>query len=1060
MTSRTTFRTLALCLVLSSASLAQSVDASIQGRVLDASKAAVAGAELVLVEQATGLERRTRSGEAGGYSFAALQPGLYSLEARAKDFRSELRQGLTVAVGARLAQDFVLEVGPVSDAVTVAAEPPSLNQRSASVSTVIPNNYLVELPLDGRNFLELVALAAGVTKSADGSAGSTRGRFAFQAGGARESANSFVYDGVYAIDPVLNSFTFTPPVDAVQEFRVETANSEAGQGRNSGGQVSVSLKRGGNQFHGTAYHFLRNSALDARNFFDQPDQPTPKLRRNQFGGSIGGPLRKNSTFFFADYEGLRERRAITRTTNTPTAAERSGDFSSSSLPAPINFLSGQPFENGQLPAFFLHPVGQGVASLYPLPNRAGAGQNFVSAPTQSNDGNKFDVRVDQKLGENGRLAGRYSFADRTLFEPFAGQTFAAVPGYGNDVDERGQNLMASETHTFGSRWVNEVRFGFNRVDNRTFHENSGTSINRTVGLPDFVDRERDLGLTFIQVTGLSPLGDEFNNPQDGVIDSYQFSDTASVSAGNHFLQFGFEQRFIRGNAFRDVQSRGQISFTDFAFTQSAFADVLLGLPSFTGGAASDSVQNQRTAATNLFAQDSWRVRSGLTVTLGLRYEYNQPAYDAFDAAAVFDSASQQIVQVGTNGVPRAGYESDLNNFAPRIGIAWSPRAERKTVVRAGYGIHYNFSSLAPGQGIYFNPPFFNFQLFFPSQQQQILLHDPWPEGGAAPVPPSAVTYDRNLRTSYAQNWNFTIEQEFADSTVVSVGYVGTRGVNLLGGRDINQPAPSTAEFNLRPNPFYSDVNQIESAFDSVYHSLQAQLQCRFRGGLTGLFNYTWSKSIDNASNFFASAADPNFAQDSNNVSAERGRSSFDTPHRFVGSFAYELPFGKDKRWAGNLSGAAGALVSGWKINSIITLASGQPATVALPSELDNSNTGRSIFGFGAGDRPNLVGNPNRSNPDPAQWIDPAAFAFPAFGTFGNAGRNIVQGPPLQNVNFSAVKDTHLAEDVTLQFRAEFFNFLNTPNFGQPNIFFGTPGFGRILSARDGREVQFGVKLLF
>jgi hypothetical protein len=382
------------------------------------------------------------------------------------------------------------------------------------------------------------------------------------------------------------------------------------------------------------------------------------------------------------------------------------------------------------------------------------------------------------------------------------------------------------------------------------------------------------------------------------------------------------------------------------------------------------------------------------------------------------------------------------------------------VLRAGWGIYYNFSDLAAGQGIYFNPPFFNSQLFFPSRQAPLTIDNPWPEGQAVPLPPSLSTYDANLRTSYAQQWNFTIQTELSSEAVLTVGYNGSRGTKLLGARDINQPAPGPALPNLRPLPQFSDINQIASAFDSTYHSLQTQLQCRFRGGLTGLFSYTWSKSIDNASNFFSSAGDAGFPQDSNNVSAERGRSSFDTPHRFVGSFAYQLPIGTGKRWLSGVGGAAAKFFNGWQINSIMSMQSGQPYTPYLPGEFDNSNTGRSIFGFGAGDRPNVVGNPNLSNPDPQQWFNPAAFALPPFGSFGNAGRNVISGPGLTNVDFSLLKDTQLTEGVRLQFRAEFFNLLNTPNFMNPNVFFGTPGFARVLAARDGREVQFGVKLIF
>jgi len=709
---------------------------------------------------------------------------------------------------------------------------------------------------------------------------------------------------------------------------------------------------------------------------------------------------------------------------------------------------------------FMHPIGAAVAGLYPSANRNVPGQNFVGSPTATDRNGKFDVRIDQSIGRGGTLSGRYSFGDRDRFEPYAAASFSSVPGYGNDVSERGQNLMLGESHTFGLRWINEFRFGYNRVESATFHENLGTSINQTVGLPDFAARERDLGLTFITVTGLSPLGDEYNNPQDSGVNTYQVLDTVSYAQGDHLVQFGFEQRWLQQNAFRDIQARGLINFTNFAYTQNALADLLLGLPTLTGGAISDNPQALRSSSTNLFVHDSWRLRSDLTLTWGMRYEYNVPAFDAENRATVFDPRTLSFAPLGSGEAPRGGYEADKNNFAPRFGLAWSPFGSRKTVLRAGYGIYYNASPLAPGQGIYFNPPYFNLELYFPSAQAPISIENPWPAGQVAPVPPTGFGYDPALRTTYAQQWNFSTEADLGHGVIVEAGYFGTKGTKLLGARDINQPDASPQMPNLRPLVFYSDINLTEASFNSIYHSLQTKLQCRLQSGLTGLFSYTWSKSIDNASSYFPSASDANYPQDSNNVAAERGLSSFDLRHRFSGSFVYELPFGKGKRMGGNLEGWQGAVVSGWQLNSIVTLQTGQPFTVALPGEFDNSNTGRAFLGFGAGDRPNVIGNPVLSNPDAQGWFDTAAFALPAFGSFGNSGRNVLSGPPLRTLHLSLLKDTAVTETVKLQLRAEFFNLFNTPNFDQPNIFFGTPGFGRILSARDCREIQFGLKLLF
>jgi hypothetical protein len=454
------------------------------------------------------------------------------------------------------------------------------------------------------------------------------------------------------------------------------------------------------------------------------------------------------------------------------------------------------------------------------------------------------------------------------------------------------------------------------------------------------------------------------------------------------------------------------------------------------------------------------VRQDLTLSLGLRYEFNSPARDAHDAASVFDTATQSIVRVGENGVPRAGYEPDANNFAPRLGLAWSPFGTRRTVIRAGYGVYYNFAPLAPGQGIYFNQPYFNLQVYFPGQQNIITLDNPWPRNLQAPLPPSAFTYDRRLRSGYTQQWSSTIETDFGHGLVFEAGYFGSKGTKLLSARDINQADASPLMPNLRPNPFFLNVEQIESGAASIYHSLQTRLQCRLRGGLTGLFSYNWSKSIDNASAFFASSGDANYPQDSNNMAAERGLSSFDLRHRFAGSFAYDLPFGRGRSIGGAADGLAGGIISGWQMNGVLVFQSGPPFTVALPGGFDNSNTGIANLGFGAGDRPNVAGNPVLSNPDAQRWFDTQAFALPAFGTFGNAGRNILSGPPLRNMNVSLLKDTPLGGGTTLQFRAEFFNLANTPNLGLPNIFYGTPGFGRVLTAADGREIQFGMKLLF
>ena len=529
---------------------------------------------------------------------------------------------------------------------------------------------------------------------------------------------------------------------------------------------------------------------------------------------------------------------------------------------------------------------------------------------------------------------------------------------------------------------------------------------------------------------------------------------------SHLAKFGFEFRASQQNAFRDVQSRGFLTFSDrFPLTGNALADLLLGFPFLTGGARLDNHQHLRGESYAVYANDSFRITPRLTVTAGLRYEYNSPPVDAEDRANLYDPATRTLSRVGTNNVPRSGYEPDRNNFAPRIGLAYTLNESGTTVVRGGYGVYYDQPALAPGEGLYFNAPFFDFNLYFPLEGLPLTVNDPFPSNFPVPLPDTALAFQRNLRTAYMQHWNVNLQQQLGQSRLLEIGYAGSKGTKLLTARDINQPRPSTLPFVLRPVQQFDDINLIESRGNSNYHSLQVRLQQRLTRGLALLSSYTYSKSIDDASNFFTSAGDPNFPQDSQNFRLERGRSNFDVRHRLSTSFSYELPFGRGRRWVAD-DGLATTLLSGFQFNGIVTLQSGRPFTVALLSEIDNSNTGRSTLGFGANDRPNVAGDPAAVNRTPERWFNTSAFVFPAFGTFGNAGRNILDGPGYQNINASLLKNTRLSERINLQLRLEAFNLFNHPNFNLPDNFLGSPTFGQILSARDPRHLQFGAKLLF
>ena len=1054
---KSNFRTLVLLvlpLLLPAAIAAQTHRASMRGLILDPKGAGVPGATVRLRNTKTDEVRETKSGRTGEYAISSLAPGSYELTVQSQNF-ANFGRTLDLLVNEERRFDIALEINPLDNVIVESTTESGLKQENASLGTVIENRQVTGLPLDGRNFYELSLLVPGAVPPAQGSAGSVRGDFAFSVNGAREDANNFLLDGVYNLDPKLNTFGVRPSVDAIREFEMLTSTYDASFGRNPGAQVNVILNSGSNDFHGSAFEFHRNAALDARNFFAPASEPDPKYIRNQFGGSFGGPIKHDRTFFFADYEGTRSREGITRVTNVPTSQERNGNFSQSVFGIPKNPFTGMPFDNGVIPDFFINPIGRAIAALYPLPNRNVPFQNFVSSPTLRDDNDSFDVRVDHHLTDRAELTFRYSFGDRDLFEPFTGPSLSLVPGFGDTVKRRSQNGMAALTWLLTPNLVNESRVAFSRVAGSVTQEAS--VLNSEVGLPTISPRERDLGLSFITVTGFSPLGDEGNNPQNSVTNVYQFINNSSWVHNNHLVKFGADVRFTQQNAFRDVESRGRLQFSPFlTLTNNALADLLLGFPLVTSVARVDNPQQVRTHSFNFFINDSYRITPRLTINGGLRYEYNSPPVDAEDRATIYDVATGTLVPVGTNGVPRSGFEADKNNFAPRVGFAWS--VTEKTVLRGGYGVYYDQSPLAPAEALYFNSPFFDNNVFFPLPGLPLTVSNPFPSFFPFALPDSALAIQRDLRTGYMQHWNLNIERQIGEKNVLEVAYVGSKGTKLLTARDINQPQPNVLPPGLpfvpRPNPQFDDIDLLESRANSNYHALQARFQRRLSAGFSTLASYTWSKSIDDASNFFSSAGDPNFPQNSYNVAAERGRSNFDVAHRLSVSYSYALPF---HRSGGGLDAK---LVNGWETFGILTLQSGRPFTVALLSEIDNSGTGRSILGFGNNDRPNLIANPELSNSTTDRWFNTDAFAFPAPGTFGNAGRNILDGPSFQNFNASLVKNTALTEDINLQFRVETFNFFNHPNFNLPDNFLGSPTFGRITSTRDPRHIQFGLKLLF
>jgi outer membrane receptor protein involved in Fe transport len=1045
--------TAASIFVATSTAAAQTVRGTLQGLVVDGSGGVVAGAQVIVTSDATGARQSVRTDDRGWFVVTPIDPGTYQIEVTHTGFRKHL-QSFTLQVNQRLRLDVALQPGQVTETVTVSA-PAYVDRTATSLSSRFDPDRIANLPLDGRNFLDLALLTMGAAPAAQGSAGSVRGDFAFNVNGAREDSNTFLLDGAYNFDPKLNSVAVRPPVDAIREFEVIGSMPDASFGKGAGAQVNVITRSGANRVSVTGYEFWRTGAFNAKNYFAPENEPSPEYRRHQYGAALGGPISKDRLFFFADYEGTRLTEGITRVTNVPTLAERDGDFSASLFTPPHLPGVQVPWEDNRIPLNAQNPIGRSIAGLYPRPNRDVPFANFVSSPELADDGDQFDTRVDYR-GDGLTMTSRYSFADRRLFEPFAGPGFSAVPGFGNDVPRRAQSFVVSATSQAGSRWLNEARVAWTRVASGVFQEGQGTSLNRQVGLPELSANPRDWGLSLINVAGYASLGHEFNNPQDSRTNHWQIADTLTWTSGPHLVRFGGEVRFLNQEAFRDVQARGLLSFTNQAFTGNGLADLLLGLPTVTVGATLDNPQNLQASSYAAFVQDSFEVSPTLTVSAGVRYELNMPPVDANNRVNLYDPATGTLVPVGTGDMPRAGYEADLNNFAPRLGVAWTAR--ESTVVRGGYGISYDQAALAPNEFLYFNAPYFDLNTYFTLPASYVLtLYDPFPADFPLPLPKSATAVDPDLRTGHLHHWNVSVQQRLGRRQTLEVAYVGSLGRNLVGARDINQPAPSPAPFNLRPNPRFADILMIESRARSRFNALELRFDQQLDRGVSATASYTFGKSMDDASSFFSSAGDANFPMDSNNPEAEWARSNFDVRHRFTLGGLWQIPIGPNRRYLRDGFGAT--CLGNWDLYAVVALQTGRPFTVAIHPDIDNSNTGRASLGFGSNDRPNGVGDSSVADPGPERWFNTMAFAMPTFGTFGDVGRNTLDGPGFKNLNLALTRQVSLTRGA-LQLRLEVFNLFNWTNFDQPDNFLGSPTFGQILSAGAPRRFQLGIKYLY
>jgi carboxypeptidase family protein/TonB-dependent receptor-like protein len=1098
---------IAACLCSTFSTLwAQKDTGTIAGIVRDSSGAVVPGASITVTNTQTNIAFHTVSGADGSYTAPALRPGEYSVTVERAGFKKEVRSGLVLQVNQVATVDLALQVGEITEITEVRAAAPLIQTQSVTLGDVISEKQVRELPLNGRNFVQLLTLTAGATpgisrtaQSSGGSLSSVRAPSAVQINGQSNLSTNFLLDGIDNMETSIGGIILFPPVDAIQEFKVQTLTSDSEFGVTGGGQVNVTTKSGTNAFHGSLFEFLRNDKLDAKNFFDAPDRPIPPFKLNQFGATAGGPLRRDRTFWFADYEGSRIRQGQTFVLTVPTQRMRQGDFSELSGtifdPATYNSATNarQPFPSNRIPTNRLSQAALNLMEAqYPLPSRPGLANNFIYNPIRPSNMDNFDVRVDHQLTAKDNVFVRYGYSD---FD--AGLTISPRPvlpssllGIDKALDTdpvavKNQLLVVAATHTLRHNLLNEFRFGytrFNEVANNRLHgiqatEKLGIRNANSSTLP-FTD-----GLPGISISGFSTIGELEFLPFINVINTFQYIDNLSYIKGKHTLKFGGDVRRRQFNFFQPPTQRGTFSFSG-AFTNnpaspagtgSGMADFALGLPlSSSQEAKLNGLSGQRSTEWGWYASDTWRLTSRLTLSLGLRYELTSPRTEVADRQSNFDTTVPGGgFRVASPSAPfgRALRTTDKNNFAPRIGIAY--QVTNRSVVRAGYGIFYDLTGYNRFQGTIFtmvqNPPYTSGQNIVNSATQPTnRLEDGFPAMTPVPVVdgvvlPNAVPgftfsgrwQDPDMRTTYMQDWHLTTEHEVLRDLAVTASYVGVKATKFFVNLGINDPRPGAgAVAPRRPFPAFANINGQADAGSSTHHSAQLTVKKRYTQGLTLLTSYTYGKTLSDYT------GEGSKAQDFYNRGADRGRLNWDIRSRLIASFNYELPFGPGKKFASGVTGASRRIIEGWSTGGIANFYSGEPFTVGL---------GTAVANTGLGSRANRISpcDIRLDTRTPDRWFNTDCFNTPANLTYGNAGIGILEGPGTKQVDWSVLKNTSIDEHRSVQLRVEFFNVFNTPQFNLPNATLGNSAYGRISGAgipvtfsRLSRQIQFALKFFW
>jgi hypothetical protein len=1115
---KATFFLALICLISTAVTTVAQVDtASVVGTIRDSSGAVLGAATATATNIDTGIRTAVKSGADGNYFITPLKIGRYSVSVEANGFRKEVRDNIVLNVQQSLRLDFNLQVGSVTETTSVTGEPPLLETETASLGDVVAAQQVEQLPLNGRRYTDLATLTTGVAKIAEGPVNGastpTNGNAggSFSVNGTRGDQNNFVLDGIDNNSNDNGDVAIVSSVDAIAEFKVQTSNYSPEFGRSGGAVVNATTKSGTNQFHGSAWEFLRNDKFDARGYFESPTDPKAPYKQNQFGATIGGPIIKEKVFFFGDYEGTRINQAQTVFETVPSVAETQGNFSDlldlntitglDALNRPIYqgeifnpyspsgqfLLPGSPRTGfgfdpatglpipGQaniIPQNMRNQIGLNYAALYPAPNVPGAqGNNYrINAPgTHRVD--QMDIRMDENVSSKDQLFQRFTLVQDHRFQspPFPGLADGGSYNTGNrPLHDRG--LALGSTHTFSPTFINDLRYGFNRIwyisNNPSYGQHTPPAGLQIPGVPDNPSVN---GLTLLSPSGgYRRLGEPGYTPTTVISQSFQLNDTVSIIHGKHMIKVGPQFRWDQFNMQQIAQPRGNMSFSgqytaidpSNQDTGNSIADMLLGLP-VRAVISTVTFFHNRQHTYGAFVEDSYKVRPNLTMDLGLRYDYATPVYDANGRASNFDYTKGVIVPAGTAGYPKNLANTDKADFAPRIGFSYSPLQSRPFVIRAGYGRFFTFQEIRTGDPLQlaYNLPFFfepTFQ-YDGSQFPQVNLASGFPPLDPSQVPFGGVTsQDFNPHTAVYDMWNLNLEYQLPGQIVISPAYVGTKGTHLQVLTDRNQIPFASGNFdqNARPYPTMGPFTSITNRGNSTYHAFQLKAEKRTSHGLYFLSAYTFSKSINDQPEICCNSPWP---QNSYDLPAEKGLSDFDNRHRWVNSFDYELPVGKGKRFL-NEGGVVDQILGGWHIGGIITFRSGFPFSPAIG--FDPSNTGSQGLM-----RSNQIGSGHVSNPGPNLWFNINDFPVPdcPSGCFGNARKNVLEGPGEKGADLSARKFFALTEQVRLEFRAEFFNAFNHAVFTQPDNYIDDgPGAAGVITDTviPQRQIQFALKLNF